>query len=152
MRIIIIVFALFLAYTPLFAQKSNPNYDAELAAKLGADDYGMKKYVLVMLKTGSNKTTDKAFIDSCFSGHMLNMSRLVKEDILLVAGPISKNAKTYRGIFILNLNTVEEASKLLQTDPAINAKLLDPEIYNWYGSAALSEYLKSSDKVWKIGF
>ena len=29
----------------------NDVYDAALAQKLGGDDYGMKKYVLVLLKT-----------------------------------------------------------------------------------------------------
>jgi|SRR5690606_32257724 len=128
---------------------ANPNYDAELAKKLGADDYGMKKFVLVMLKTGSNKTTDKAFIDSCFKGHMENINRLVEKGSLIVAGPMGKNDKTYRGIFILDVPTIEEAEKLLQTDPAVSGKLLAAELYVWYGSAALREYLEASDKVWK---
>ncbi|MBN2395104.1 MAG: hypothetical protein JXC36_01425, partial [Candidatus Atribacteria bacterium] len=32
---------------------SNPNYDKSLADKLGGDDYGMKSYFLVILKTGT---------------------------------------------------------------------------------------------------
>ena len=46
------------------AHNTNPNYDAELAKKLGAGDYGMKRFVLVMLKTGSNESTDKILRDS----------------------------------------------------------------------------------------
>jgi uncharacterized protein YciI len=134
------------------SQSTNPQYDSVLAKKLGADEYGMKKYVLVILKTGTNIKAEEAFIDSCFSGHMDNMKRLVKEGKLIVAGPISKNDKTYRGIFILNVATAEEAEKIVQTDPAIKAKLLDAEIYNWYGSAALPEYLEESDKIWKKNF
>ena len=38
---------------------------------------------------------------------------------------------------------------LLQTDLAIKNKLLDYEIFNWYGSAALPEYLPISVKIWK---
>ena len=135
-----------------FSQKTNPNYDAELAAKLGADDYGMKKFVFVILKTGSNESTDKVLKDSCFTGHMTNIDRLVKEKKLIVAGPMVKNEKSYRGIFILDVSTKDEANLLLETDPAIKAKFLEPELYLWYGSAALSEYLEASDKVWKIGF
>jgi len=83
---------IFLALVQMMAstalgQKINPVYDSVLAKSLGADDYGMKSYVLVMLKTGSNTTTDKAFIDSCFSGHMANISRLVETGELIVAGP-----------------------------------------------------------------
>lgn len=135
-----------------FSQKTNPNYDAELATKLGADDYGMKKFVFVILKTGSNESTDKVLKDSCFTGHMNNINRLVKEKKLILAGPMVKNEKSYRGIFILDVSTKDEANLLLETDPAIKAKFLEPELYMWYGSAALSEYLEASDKVWKIGF
>ena len=132
------------------AQTINPNYDSTLAKTFGADDYGMKMYVLVILKTGSNTIENKAVRDSLFAGHMQNIGRLVDMGKLIVAGPVGKNDKTYRGIFILNVTTFEEANQLMEADPAIKEKLLEPELYNWYGSAALSDYLKTSDKIWKI--
>jgi len=46
---------------------------------LGADDYGMKKFVFVILKTGKNTSTDKELRDSAFVGHMNNIDRLVKK-------------------------------------------------------------------------
>lgn len=144
---VVVSFLVFVQLT--FAQTANPEYDSTLAQKLGADDYGMKSYVLAILKTGSNTTTDKAFVDSCFSGHMANIIRLVNEDKLIVAGPLGKNDNTYRGIFILNVKTIEEAQELVQTDPTINSKLLDVDLYKWYGSAALPEYLDSALKVGK---
>jgi len=134
------------------AQKANPNYDEVLAKKLEADDYGMKQYILVMLKTGSNITATKAETDTAFAGHMTNMSKLVKENKLIVAGPLGKNDRNYRGIFILNVKTIAEAKEILATDPAVKAKLLDAELFNWYGSAALAEYLKASEKVGKFKF
>lgn len=146
-HLIIVSFFVFVQFSP--AQTVNPDYDSTLAKKLDADDYGMKSYVFVILKTGSNTTTDKAFIDSCFSGHMANIYRLVNEGKLIVAGPLGKNDNTYRGIFILNVKTIEEAQQIVQTDPAINSKLLDVDLYNWYGSAALSEYLESALKIGK---
>jgi uncharacterized protein len=134
------------------AQTTNTNYDSTLAKKYGGDDYGMKGYVLVILKTGSNKTTDKAIIDSCFAGHMQNIKRLVENGKMTVAGPLGKNDNTYRGIFILNVTSFEEANELLQTDAAIKEKILEPDLYKWYGSAALPAYLETSDKIWKTGF
>lgn len=131
----------------LSAQTDNAKYDRDLAEKLGADDYGMKSYVLVILKTGSNKMTDKELINKAFQGHMENMGRLVREGKLIVAGPLQKNDKNYRGIFILNVKTTEEAKELLQTDPAVQEKLLEAELYGWYGSAALPEYLPIHDKI-----
>lgn len=129
---------------------TNPNYDKELADKLGGDEYGMKSYFFVILKTGINTTTDKELISESFRGHLDNINRLVEEGKLIVAGPLGKNENNYRGIFILNnIKSIEEAVELLQTDPAIKNGLLDYEIFTWYGSAALPEYLPFSDKVWK---
>jgi uncharacterized protein YciI len=133
----------------VFSQTLNPDYDSTLAKKFGADDYGMKSYVFAILKTGTNTTTDNAFIDSCFSGHMANIVRLVNEGKLIVAGPLGKNDNAYRGIFIFNVVSIEEAEELVQTDPAINSGLLDADLYNWYGSAALSQYLEAALKVGK---
>ncbi|WP_430404567.1 DUF6265 family protein [Fluviicola sp.] len=130
----------------------NPNFNSDLAEKLKGDDYGMKKYVFVALKTGTNSTTDKKYIDSCFAGHMANIGRLVDDGKLIVAGPFGKNDLTYRGLFILNVTTVEEAEALLMTDPAVNSKLLAYELIPWYGSAALPEYLDASDKIWRKKF
>jgi uncharacterized protein YciI len=138
-----------LSSNQLNAQSDNPKYQKHLADSLGADDYGMKMYTLVMLKTGSAQITDKAKTDSLFAGHMQNIQRLVNMGKLVVAGPMQKNDKNYRGIFILNVTTAEEARKLLSADPAIEAKLLEPEIYGWYGSAALPMYLPASEAVEK---
>lgn len=130
---------------------TNPNYDKELAEQLGGDDYGMKSYFLVILKTGTNTTADKEQISESFRGHLDNINKLVEQGKLVVAGPLGKNDQQYRGIFILNnISTTEEAKKLLDTDPAINNGLLDYDIFTWYGSAALPEYLPSSDKIWKL--
>lgn len=146
----ILTFTLLLLFANLsFGQHVNPNYDSAFAKKLGGDEYGMKKYIFVILKTGSNKTMDKASIDSCFAGHMANIRRMVDQGKLIVAGPLGKNENSYRGIFILNVSSKEEANELLLTDPAIAAKLLDADIYNWYGSAALPEYLEASERIWK---
>lgn len=128
----------------------NPNYDGSLANKLGADDYGMKSYIFVLLKTGQNKTTDKQLINESFKGHMENIDRLVKNGQLIVAGPFGKNDSNLRGLFILNnIATIEQAKAILQTDPAIENGLLEPLYYSWYGSAALAEYLPFSEKIWK---
>jgi uncharacterized protein len=134
------------------AMAQNPNYDEELAKKLGADDYGMKNYIFVILKTGSNQSTNKTFVDSCFKGHMSNMAVLVEQGKLIVAGPFGKNDKTYRGLFILNAKDFEEAQAILQSDPAVKENLLEAELYKWYGSAALPEYLKAVDKIQKSKF
>lgn len=133
------------------AQSTNPKYDKALADSLGANENGMKQYVLVILKTGpqDKNITDKPTRDSLFAGHFSNMGAMAKAGKLIVAGPIGKNDKTYRGIFILNVKTIEEALELTQTDPSIKAGIFDVELFPWYGSAALPMYLKYTDKVEK---
>jgi len=133
-------------------QATNQKYDKTLADSLGADDYGMKMYVLVLLKTGPAKIDDKRTVDSLFAGHLKNIQRLANEGKLSVAGPLQKNDKNYRGIFILNVRTPEEAKSLLQTDPAVQTQLLDAELYGWYGSAALPMYLPASEKINRLNF
>jgi len=135
-----------------YAQKTNAKYDHLLADSLGADNYGMKYYSFVLLKTGTTKITDKDSVNRLFDGHMKNIQRLAKEKKLIVAGPFGKNERDYRGIFILNVKTIKEAEALLATDPAIKAGLLISEITLWYGSAALPLYLEASEKVNKFEF
>jgi uncharacterized protein YciI len=99
-----------------FGQSNNPKYDQALAESLGADDYGMKTYVLVILKTGSYNP-EKKISDSLFMGHMQNIKRLADSGKLIVAGPMKKNDKNYRGIFILNAQSIEEGKLLVDSDP-----------------------------------
>jgi len=117
---------------------ANPNYDAELAKKLGANEMGMRNYVLAILKTGPNDATVKgADRDNAFKGHFENMGRLVAEGKLAVAGPFGKNDKAFRGLFILAVTTVEDAQKLAETDPAVKAGIFMVEYVPWFGSASL---------------
>jgi uncharacterized protein YciI len=131
----------------LLAQSSETAYDSTLAKSLGADDYGMKMYVFVILKTGTNTITDTAIRDSLFVGHFANMSRMAEAGKLVVAGPMEKNDREYRGIFILDVPDFATALALLQNDPTIKEKVLVPEMYHWYGSAALPMYLDDHKKI-----
>ncbi|MDI1304619.1 MAG: YciI family protein [bacterium] len=133
----------------VFSQEITSTYDEKLAKTLNADDYGMKKYVFCLLKTGSNTKTKKEETKKLFEGHMANINRLAKEGKLVVAGPFMKNERNYRGIYIFNATTIEEAKEFVATDPAVQANLLEAELTLWYGSAALQETLKIHDKIAK---
>ncbi|MEO9532009.1 MAG: YciI family protein [Crocinitomicaceae bacterium] len=146
---ILLFFLLSLNAAVAQTENQNENYDSTLAVQYGADDYGMKSYIFVMLKSGPLKSDDKAFNDSCFVGHMANINLLVEQGKMIIAGPMGPNDNTYRGIFILDVKTKEEALELLKGDPAISSGLLAADLYEWYGSAALPAYLEDSDKIWK---
>lgn len=142
----------FMLATGISAQTSNPQYDSTLAKSLGADDYGMKSYILVILKTGPANITNQSELDSIFIGHLDNIQRLANLGKLIVAGPFGRNEESFRGIFILNVKTREEAQALLETDPAVREKVFETELYEWYGSAALGEYLKVHAKIEKNSY
>lgn len=126
-------------------------YDSLLAQKLGADDYGMRPYVLVLLKTGPAQIDDKTRVDSLFAGHMANIGRLANEGKLVLAGPIGRKEK-YRGLYIFNVANVEEARALTATDPAVAAGLLEADIMPYYGSAALRLLNDWHERVQKLKF
>ncbi|MEP6845345.1 MAG: YciI family protein, partial [Panacibacter sp.] len=90
--------------------------------------------------------------DSIFKGHMQNMQRLATQNKLVLAGPFYDNDQKYEGIFVLNADNMEEAKKMLETDPAVHADLLQAELYAWYGSAALQELNDLHNKIEKIHF
>ena len=131
-------------------QKINPIYNKGLADSLGADEYGMKSYVFVILKTGNDTITNKEIRSSLFKGHMDNINSLAKEGLLYVAGPFEKNNLEYRGLFILNVKTVAEAKRLCDSDPAIKAGIFEVILLPWYGSAALGTYLEVADQISKF--
>jgi uncharacterized protein len=141
-KTLVILMLLLYCKTVSFSQENLPNYNKALADSLGADAFGMKQYVFCILKTGTVKIDDKLKMNQLFVGHMENINKLANDGKLVVAGPFLKNDKEYRGLFILNVKTIEEAQKLLQTDPCIKEKIFEAELTPWYGSAALSEYLK----------
>lgn len=114
-------------------------YDAALAQRLGADERGMRQYVLVILKTGPAANLSDEERTRLFNGHMANINRLAEAGQLVVAGPLGANERQYRGIFIFTVSTVEEAAALVATDPAVETGIFAYEAYPWYGSAALME-------------
>jgi len=119
------------------AQEITTEYDSTLAAKLGADDLGMKMYVLVLLKSGPAKIEDKELRDSLFRGHFSNMDKLAREGKLLTAGPFEDNDNQYRGLFLFDVSTVSEAEELVKGDPTVTNGIFVAEMYQWYGTAAM---------------
>lgn len=140
------------AQTP--EKQVNSAFDAALATKAGADDYGMRSYIFCILKTGPKDAliTDKKQRDEIFAGHMANMNRLAGEGKLALAGPFGKNDRQYRGLFILAVATVQEAQKLVDTDPVIKSGMMVAELTPWYGSAATMLVNENHKKIEKKSF
>jgi uncharacterized protein YciI len=123
-------------------------FDPELAQRLGADEYGMKTYVLAVLKTGKTRIEDKDEINKLQAGHLKNIVRLSEEGKLVLAGPFLKDGDS-RGVYVFDVRTIDEAKKLTETDPAIKSGIFEFELYLWYGSAALPELSNIHMKIQK---
>jgi uncharacterized protein YciI len=126
-----------LPFTASTAQPATaPAYDAALAKSLGADERGMRQYVLVILKTGPNKMPAGEARNAMFKGHFANIGKLAGEKKLVLAGPLD-GKEGRRGIFVFNTPDIETAKTWVATDPVIINGEMGAEFHEFYGSAAL---------------
>ena len=132
-------------------EAASASYDAELARSVGADDRGMRNYVLVVLKTGPRKVPAGAERDEMFNGHFANIKRLSAEGKLVLAGPLD-GVDGWRGLFVLAVADIDEARKLVAADPVIAQGEMVAEYHTYYGSAALMLVRDAHDKVAKKRF
>ncbi|MPS66536.1 MAG: hypothetical protein DI622_18495 [Chryseobacterium sp.] len=147
----LVVFSIFTVFFS-FAQKTTEKqkFNQQLASELGADKYGMKAYTIVMLTTGTTKIDDKNKMGELMKGHLANIGKLADEGKIVVAGPfLEQNRQNFRGMFIFNTKSKEEAEQWVKTDPAVQAGVFSYEIFPWYGSAALPMYLEHHKEISK---
>ncbi len=117
---------------------ANDGFDEALAAELRADEHGMGQYVIAFLRAGPNRDRSPEETAELQKQHMANISRLAAEGVLVLAGPFLDDGEL-RGIYVFDVTDVEEARRLTETDPAIQAGSLTLELHPWYGSAALRQ-------------
>ncbi len=96
-------------------------------------DGEMKKYFLVLLKRGPNRSQDSASAAALQKAHLDNITRLYNEGKMDIAGPMGHDGDI-RGIFIFNCETYEEVYAHCSTDPMIKAGRLVMEIYPWWAA------------------
>jgi len=156
MKLILTTFLFVLSFVS-FSQKKYPPrkpnsiYDSTLAKKLKADDYGMRKYVMCLLKRGPNKNLSIDSSNKIQAAHLNNIKHLEAQGKLVVTGSFIDETEL-EGIFIFNVQTVEEAKALANTDPGVKAGILIMELHPWYGSAALIEVPTIHKKIQKKSF
>jgi uncharacterized protein YciI len=111
-------------------------YDRALAERLGADARGMRRYVLVILKTGPRRMPEGEQRTAMFAGHFANIERLADAGKLVMAGPFEEDADGWRGLFLFAVDDIDEARRLAATDPVIVNGEMIAEYHAWYSSAA----------------
>lgn len=135
MKKLLLFFVTFLSLS--FCLKAQGQYDEALAKKLGADNIGMKKYIMAFLLRGdriSEYTPEQR--SEIQAGHMANIGKMAEMGKLVLAGPFFGNEEL-RGIYVFDVQSIDEAKALTETDPAIKAGVLKMDLKEWYGSAAL---------------
>ncbi|WP_297337770.1 YciI family protein [Algoriphagus sp.] len=147
MKKILLSALFFLAFWTI--SPAQEKFDQELATKLGADEYGMKKYVVAFLYRGDRVSEYSDEERAEFQrGHLENITKLAKEGKMVLAGPFFGNEEL-RGLFFFNVESIEEAQKLTESDPSVKAGILKMELKEWYASAALPLLLELHSKIAK---
>jgi uncharacterized protein YciI len=113
-----------------------PPFDAALAQRLGADEHGMRHYVMVILKSGPTPMPKGDKRTEMFKGHFANIQRLAADGKLAAAGPFD-GVDGWRGMFIFAVEEIADAKALTATDPVIQSGEMVAEYHKLYSSAAL---------------
>lgn len=155
MKYLTIILSLFIASCVSPSANNNEDstsaYDSLRAANVGADNYGMKTYVMAFLKRGSNPSIDSIEAIRLQSAHLANIGRLAEEGKLVLAGPFY-GKDSLRGIYIFDTKSIDSAKAWTNSDPAIQQGSLEMELKLWYGSAALMEVNEIHKSITKEEF
>jgi len=125
----------FFLYLPLIVIATVAHSQKDSARKeTGAS---IKQFWMVILKTGpkDKEITDSTERSKLFRGHFSNMEKLYYDGVLKAAGPFGKNNFTWRGLFIFDCNTLEDAEGFVKTDPTVKAGVFIYDIVPWWSDA-----------------
>ena len=114
-----------------------------LKSSLAQDDppeptYEMTTYYMAFLKKGpkwSPEITDET--KKVQAAHLRNIEKLVEEGKMILAGPFLDEWEV-RGIFVYNVESMEEAIALTEQDPAVIAGRLSLEVHPWYSAKGIT--------------
>ena len=98
--------------------------------------WAMRTYVLGFIYRGPNRITDEKAADELQRAHLANNRRLADEGKLILAGPFLDKTDL-RGVWLFDVETVEEAQALCDSDPAIQAGTLRVELHPWYSAKGI---------------
>lgn len=113
-------------------QISGPVYDLMTDTPVYLNE--MKRYWLVLLKSGPNRNQDKEAAAKIQAGHMANINRLAAEGKLIMAGPMGNGSGDLRGIFIMDCKDSSEVQAMVNSDTAVMTGRLRMEYYPWWSA------------------
>jgi len=111
------------------------------AAPVEVGGYEMTTYYVGFLYRGPKWTPEVTPETTRIQeGHMANIRRMAEAGKLLVAGPFSDHGGgagtcgALRGMYVFTVGSMEEAEKLVQTDPAVQSGRLRFELHPWFAA------------------
>ena len=105
---------------------------AEAPAAARPTTAAMGEFFLVLLKKGPAWTAERTDRTKAIQeAHMANIKALWEAKKLVIAGPMGDDGDT-RGVFVFQAANRAEAVALADSDPAIKAGRLVPEIHSWW--------------------
>ena len=67
------------------------------------------------------------------AAHLAHMTQMAKEGKLVTAGPFGdQEDESLRGLALYRVGSIEEARRLAEADPAVQAGRLEVEVLTWY--------------------
>jgi uncharacterized protein YciI len=90
-------------------------------------------YQLVILRRPADRPTyDEATEDLLQSQHLGHFADMKEAGLMRVAGPLSEQPdETMRGICLYQVDSVDEARRLAEADPAVRAGLFTIDVMTW---------------------
>ncbi|AKJ05367.1 uncharacterized protein YciI [Archangium gephyra] len=93
-----------------------------------------EKHYLVILRRGPSWTPEVTpEVERIQAEHLAHLGRMGESGKMVIAGPFAEQQDpTFRGMCLYKTETLEEARKLAEEDPAVKAGRLKVEAMAWY--------------------
>jgi uncharacterized protein len=93
-----------------------------------------EKHYLVILRRGPSWTPEVTpEVERIQAAHLAHLGRMAESGKMVIAGPFGEQQDpTFRGMCLYKTETLEEARKLAEEDPAVKAGRLKVEAMAWF--------------------
>ena len=103
----------------------------------GDTTYIMKKYFMVFLKAGPERSQNAEEAAEIQEQHLAHIGWMADQGYVDIAGPFADNGDV-RGILVMRVPNKEKAEELAALDPAVKAGRLIMEIHPWWAAVGSS--------------
>ena len=99
--------------------------------------YEMTTYIMGLLRKGPGWTAaDTPETQRLQAAHMANIKKMADTGKLIVAGPFGDSGD-FRGVFIFEKVSFDEARAMVAGDPAVKSGRLIVDLHPWFAAAGL---------------